>query len=119
MDLERTRVVGSDLGTPSGRALVARVADGAGCGSAVHPHAHAVVDQRLPVSGERLPRLRHALPPVHPRYAYTPIPANAKAYDSLAAECTKMHEYLGRGANEVMHRPRDLRRDALTAGEPS
>lgn len=119
MDLERTRAVGIDLGTPSGRALVVRVADGAECGSAVHPYAHTVVDQRLPVSCERLPRLRHVFPPAHPRYAYTLIPANAKAYDSLVVECTKMHEYFGRGANEVMHRPRDLRRDTLTAGERS
>ena len=53
------------------------------------------------------------------RYAYTPIPANAKAHDVLFAEYTKLHDYFGRGANEVMHRPGDLRRDALTAGERS
>ena len=28
----------------------------------------------------------------------------------------RLPDYFGRGANEVMHRLRDLRRDALTAG---
>jgi L-ribulokinase len=63
--------------------------------------------------------LRHGFPPVNIRYAYTPIPANAKAYDVLFAEYTKLHDYFGRGANQVMHRLRDLRRDALSAGERS
>ena len=31
----------------------------------------------------------------------------------------KLHDYFGGGANEVMHRRRDIRRDVLTAGEPS
>jgi hypothetical protein len=49
MDLERALVVGIDFGTLSGRALVVRVADGAGLGSAAHPCTHAVrVDARLP-----------------------------------------------------------------------
>ena len=42
--------------TLSGRAQVVRVADGAELRSAVHPCTHAVgVDERLPVSGKRLP----------------------------------------------------------------
>ena len=46
-------------------------------------------------------------------------PANARAHDVVFAEYSKRHEYVGRGANEVLHRLRDLRRDALTAGERS
>ncbi|WP_405219814.1 ribulokinase [Agrococcus sp. Ld7] len=48
-------VVGIDFGTLSGRAIVVRVSDGAELGAAVHEYAHAVIDDRLPVSGERLP----------------------------------------------------------------
>jgi L-ribulokinase len=54
-DPARALVVGVDFGTLSGRALVVRVADGAELGSAVHPYAHAVVDDRLPTTGARLP----------------------------------------------------------------
>jgi L-ribulokinase len=48
-------VVGVDFGTLSGRAVVVRVSDGAELGSAVHPYVHAVVDRRLPATGEVLP----------------------------------------------------------------
>ena len=54
-DPARALVVGVDFGTLSGRALVVRVADGAELGSAVHPYAHGVVDDRLPTTGVRLP----------------------------------------------------------------
>lgn len=55
LDPARALVVGVDFGTLSGRALVVRVADGAELGSAVHPYAHGVVDDRLPTTGVRLP----------------------------------------------------------------
>ncbi|WP_347756037.1 ribulokinase [Agrococcus sp. ProA11] len=48
-------VVGIDFGTLSGRAIVVRVGDGAELGAAVHEYANAVIDERLPASGERLP----------------------------------------------------------------
>jgi L-ribulokinase len=52
---ERERyVVGVDLGTLSGRALVVRVCDGAELGTAVHEYEHGVLDERLP-SGRPLP----------------------------------------------------------------
>jgi len=35
---------------------------------------------------------------------YQPIAANVKAYDELFAEYTLLHDYFGRGPNEVMHR---------------
>lgn len=55
IDPVRALVVGVDFGTLSGRALVVRVADGAELGSAVHAYPHAVVDDRLPATGVRLP----------------------------------------------------------------
>jgi L-ribulokinase len=48
-------VVGVDFGTLSGRALVARVSDGAEMGTAVHEYTHGVIDKTLPATGERLP----------------------------------------------------------------
>jgi len=48
-------VIGVDFGTLSGRALVARVSDGAELGSAVHEYPHAVMDTKLAATGEPLP----------------------------------------------------------------
>ncbi|MYS36628.1 L-ribulokinase [Streptomyces sp. KhCrAH-43] len=47
--------VGVDFGTLSGRAVVARVRDGAELGSAVHDYRHAVIEDRLPLAGVPLP----------------------------------------------------------------
>jgi L-ribulokinase len=44
--------------------------------------------------------------------AYTPDPASSEAYDALYAEYDTLHDYFGRGANEVMHRLRQIRREA-------
>jgi L-ribulokinase len=44
----------------------------------------------------------------HPA-AYTPDPASADVYDDLYAEYVTLHDYFGRGANEVLHRLRALR----------
>src|ERR1019366_2829350 len=46
---------GVDFGTLSGRALVARVSDGAELGSAVHEYSHGVMDAKLAATGEPLP----------------------------------------------------------------
>ncbi|MFG1646593.1 ribulokinase [Amycolatopsis sp. NPDC049252] len=35
---------------------------------------------------------------------YEPVPAHVTAYDELYAEYTTLHDYFGRGANDVMHR---------------
>ena len=45
---------------------------------------------------------------------FQPNPANAEAYDALYAEYTLLHDYFGRGGNDVMHRLRDIRRKAVT-----
>jgi len=47
---------------------------------------------------------------------WTPPPA-AAVYDLLYAEYVQLHDYFGRGANEVMHRLRALRDRVL--GEPA
>jgi len=54
--------------------------------------------------------------------AYLPDPASADVYDQLYAEYMGLHDYFGRGANEVMHRLRAVRDRALdraAAGAPA
>ena len=53
--LEERFVVGVDFGTLSGRALVARVSDGAELGTAVCDYRHGVMDATLAATGEPLP----------------------------------------------------------------
>jgi L-ribulokinase len=47
------------------------------------------------------------------RGAYQPDESRAQVYDALFAEYSQLHDYFGRGGNDVMHRLRDLRREAL------
>jgi L-ribulokinase len=47
------------------------------------------------------------------RGAYTPDPDSSRAYDPLYEEYSTLHDYFGRGANEVMHRLRRIRREAM------
>lgn len=44
---------------------------------------------------------------------YVPIPANTAAYDKLYAEYVILHDYFGRGANDVMKRLKTMRADVL------
>ena len=44
--------------------------------------------------------------------AFVPNATNATAYDALYAEYVLLHDYFGRGGNEVLHRLRDIRRRA-------
>ncbi|WP_129669719.1 ribulokinase [Phytoactinopolyspora endophytica] len=48
------------------------------------------------------------------RAVYTPDPDRAKAYEALFAEYTRLHDYFGRGENDVLRRLRDIRRKALS-----
>ncbi|MFC4554497.1 ribulokinase [Georgenia faecalis] len=50
--------------------------------------------------------------------AYTPDEGSAQRYDALYAEYTRLHDYFGRGKNEVMRRLRKIRREAVSAGAP-
>jgi L-ribulokinase len=47
------------------------------------------------------------------RAVYVPDPERAAAYDALYAEYLRLHDYFGRGANEVLHRLREIRLTAL------
>ena len=48
------------------------------------------------------------------RSVFTPVEANADAYDELFAEYTELHDYFGRGASSVMHRLKAIQRAAHT-----
>jgi L-ribulokinase len=54
------------------------------------------------------------------RDACQPDPARSDVYDELYAEYVRLHDYFGRGGNEVMHRLRVIRDRArkATAREP-
>ncbi|WP_367323423.1 ribulokinase [Streptomyces sp. HUAS ZL42] len=53
----------------------------------------------------------NAMGQVH-RGVYQPDPERAASYDRLYAEYQQLHDYFGRGANEVMHRLRRIRAEA-------
>lgn len=46
---------------------------------------------------------------------YRPIPENVRMYDKLYAEYKILHDYFGRGANDVMKRLKEIRRQATVA----
>ncbi|WP_284747103.1 ribulokinase [Amycolatopsis sp. RTGN1] len=75
-------VIGSGQGPALGSAIHAAVAAGA------HPDIRAAAAAMGSVQ----------------RAVYQPVPAHVTAYDELYAEYTTLHDYFGRGANDVMHR---------------
>ncbi|MEV1066726.1 ribulokinase [Streptomyces sp. NPDC050263] len=83
-------VIGSAQGPALGAAMHAAVAAGA------YPDIGAAA---------------HSMGKVH-RGVYQPDPERAVAYDRLYAEYRLLHDYFGRGANEVMHRLRRIRTEA-------
>ncbi len=83
-------VIGSEQGPALGSAIHAAVAAGA------YPDVRAAASAMGRVS----------------RGVYRPDETRAKAYDELFAEYTRLHDYFGRGGNDVMHRLRAIRREA-------
>src|SRR5919112_2316219 len=83
-------VIGSAQGPALGSAIHAAVAAGA------YPDVHA--------AARAMGQVRRAV--------VTPDEARATAYDALYAEYRTLHDYFGRGGNEVMHRLREIRRTA-------
>lgn len=83
--------IGSAQGPALGAAIHAAVAAGA------HPDVHAAAK----AMGSRV------------RGVYQPDPGRAAAYDALYAEYLTLHDYFGRGANDVMHRLKARRRAAV------
>ena len=85
----------STIGSEQGPAL----------GSAIHAAVAA---------GEVPGHPRPPPPPWAPNRATStrPIPENVAAYEELFQEYRTLHDYFGRGANDVMHRLKAIQRDA-------
>ncbi|MEU0383615.1 ribulokinase [Streptomyces chartreusis] len=83
-------IIGSTQGPALGAAMHAAVAAGA------YPDIRAAA---------------HAMGKVH-RRVYLPDPQRAVAYERLYSEYRVLHDYFGRGANDVMHRLRRIRAEA-------
>jgi L-ribulokinase len=90
--------IGSEQGPALGSAIHAAVAAGA------YPDVRAAAEAMG----------------AEPGSVYVPIPDNVAAYEVLFQEYRKLHDYFGRGANEVMHTLKAIQRSArgksLTAG---
>jgi L-ribulokinase len=82
---------------------------GPALGSAIHAAVAAGVYPDVPAAAAAMGGKREAV--------YTPDAPSADVYDELYAEYTALHDYFGRGGNEVMHRLRALR-DRVVAAEP-
>ena len=86
---------------------------GPALGAAIHGAVAAGLYPDVAAASAAMGKLR--------RGVYTPDPQRADAYDALYAEYVLLHDYFGRGANEVMHRLRAIRNRAgsAVAGEPA
>jgi L-ribulokinase len=84
----------STIGSTQGPALGSAIHAAVAAGEYTDVHAAAAVMGRLD------------------RGRYVPIPENVEAYNALYEEYRTLHDYFGRGANEVMHRLKQRRRQA-------
>ncbi|MCU1570717.1 MAG: araB [Naasia sp.] len=75
---------------------------GAALGSAIHAAVAAGVYPDVRAAGEAMGKVNAGV--------YTPNEEAAAAYDALYAEYTALHDYFGRGGNDVMHRLAAMKR---------
>ena len=80
---------------------------GPALGSAIHAAVAAGAYPDVRTAAAAMGRVR--------RGVYQPIAENVRAYDALFTEYTTLHDYFGRGANEVMHRLKAIQRTAVAA----
>lgn len=85
-------------------------AQGPALGSAIHAAVAAGAYQDVPLAAKHMGRVRRA--------AYVPDEKAAAVYDRLFAEYRLLHDYFGRGGNDVMHRLKALRRAAHAGDGP-
>ncbi len=74
---------------------------GPALGSAIHAAVAAGAYPDVPAAAAAMGRIEEDV--------YRPDPARADVYDELYAEYVQLHDYFGRGTNEVMHRLRAIR----------
>jgi L-ribulokinase len=80
---------------------------GPALGSAIHAAVAAGAYQSVREAADAMGRISKS--------SYTPDPTRAKQYDRLYAEYELLHDYFGRGANDVMRRLKAMRREATDA----
>jgi L-ribulokinase len=81
---------------------------GPALGSAIHAAVAAGAYPDVPAAAQAMGKVR--------REVYTPNSDNSAIYDELFAEYVLLHDYFGRGGNEVLHRLRGLRDRVLGTG---
>jgi L-ribulokinase len=81
---------------------------GPALGSAIHAAVSAGAYPDVLAAGTAMGKLN--------KNVYTPDAGRADAYDLLYAEYSALHDYFGRGGNDVMHRLKALKRNALNNG---
>jgi L-ribulokinase len=79
-------------------------AQGPALGSAIHAAVAAGAYPDVPSAARAMGKVERA--------AYVPDPERAARYDRLYAEYLRLHDYFGRGENEVLHRLREIRTEA-------
>jgi L-ribulokinase len=89
-----TRLPISTIDTDQGPAL----------GSAIHAAVAAKVYPNVNQAAEVMGRVN--------KHVYTPNEERARQYDALYREYLELHDYFGRGANDVMKRLKNMRREA-------
>ena len=82
---------------------------GPALGSAIHAAVAAGAYPDVPTAARAMGKVR--------RQVYTPVPENSAIYDELYVEYVLLHDYFGRGGNEVLHRLRALRDRILDVGQ--
>ena len=78
-------------------------AQGPALGSAIHAAVAAGAYESVLAAGEAMGKVTRAV--------YEPDAASADAYDAVFAEYALLHDYFGRGGNDVMHRLKAMRRE--------
>jgi L-ribulokinase len=84
---------------------------GPALGSAIHAAVAAGCYPDVPAAAQAMGGKHEAV--------YVPDPASADVYDRLYAEYLLLHDYFGRGGNEVMHRLRGIRDRVLAGPAPA
>lgn len=77
---------------------------GPALGSAIHAAVAAGAYPDVRTAGDAMGKVNRAV--------YKPNTASADAYDALYAEYRQLHDYFGRGGNDVMKRLKQIRREA-------
>ena len=80
-------------------------AQGPALGSAIHAAVAAGDYPDVPAAAAAMGNVHEAV--------YSPVDADAARYDELFAEYTLLHDHFGRHGNDVMHRLKRIRREAV------